>query len=297
MTDANGSFEIHHLPAGDYHLSRIQAEGMAAPVDTPKVTVPRDRDVDEFVITLPRAGALQIRAQDSSGAPVSSVTLKVSRIGGGGSNLQGMPDGVWTLDPTTPGIYQVKLARPGVGGRAGPDDPGNDDPAEEIEVIAGRTSTITLVTAPRDKTIRGVVHSRDGDRIADAAVWATGAGTYIDWAGRSRHPETARTVSDIDGEFFLEGLEEGTYTVHTRDGVGVEESIAGIASGSDSVAFALAEGGAIAGQVQVRSGDPPARFAILVKPADGNPGRAVKWFQPGISARRRVLGGSWRLKR
>ena len=25
--------------------------------------------------------------------------------------------------------------------------------------------------------------------------------------------------------------------------------------------------------------------------------RAVKWFQPGISARRQVLGGSWSLKR
>jgi len=40
----------------------------------------------------------------------------------------------------------------------------------------------------------------------------------------------------------------------------------------------------------------------FVTPDDRHYGRehellAVKWFQPGISARRRVLGGSWRLKR
>jgi len=159
VTDADGAFEIHHLPPGGYEFYRIHAEGMAAPVDTPKVTLPSDRDVDDLVITLPRAGALQVRVQDSSGAPLTSASIKVSRVGGGGSNLQGMPDGVWKLDPTTPGIYQVKLHRPGVGGRAGPDDPSHDDPGEEIEVVPGRTATLTLVTARRDRTIRGVVQA------------------------------------------------------------------------------------------------------------------------------------------
>ncbi len=286
VTDVDGAFEIHHLPAGGYEFYRVQAEGMADPVDTPKVTLPSDRDVDDLLITLPRAGALQVRVQDSSGAPVTSASIKVSRVGGGGSNLRGMPDGVWKLDPTTPGIYQVKLHRPGVGGRAGPDDPSNDDPGEEVEVVPGRTSTLTLVTARRDRSIRGIVRSRDGDRIADASVWATGASTFIDWGGRARHPEIARTVSDIDGEFVLEGLEEGTYTVHARDGVGVEESIAGVESGSASVAFALAEGGSIAGRVQVRGGEPPASFSISVQPADGGRGRKEEFLR---------TGGAWRI--
>ncbi|MEZ4452694.1 MAG: carboxypeptidase regulatory-like domain-containing protein [Nannocystaceae bacterium] len=287
ITAADGTFECTHLPAGVYSFYRVDAEGMAPPVEDPKVTLSSARDLDDLVITLPRPGALIVKVQDPRGEPVLSAQLTVSRVGGHGSHLQPREGAVWTLDPTTPGTYHAKISRPGVGGRAGPEDPSRDDPGEEIEVVAGRTATLTLVTAPRDRTIRGIVRTGDGDLVADAAVWAESHETYLDWGGSPRHPEVARVHTDLDGAFELEGLEEGTYSIHARDQAGVERSVDGIQSGAVDVAIALPEVGALAGRVEVRGGDPPARFTISIKPADGTRGRSEEFL---------YSDGEWRIR-
>ncbi len=274
VTGDDGSFEILNLPAGGYSFYRVQAEGMAEPGESPKVTLARDRDAEGVRIVLPDAGALRVRVRDRDGNPVPGATLLVKRIGGGGGPLKSRPESVWTIDPATPGVYSVKVARPGVGGRAGPDDPSRADEREQIEVIAGATAELTLLAEARDGTIAGVVTTTDGDRVADASVWATGGATYLNWGGQARHPTVARAVTDVDGTFTLEHLVDGDYTIHARDQAGVERSRADVETGADDVEIALPNHGSVSGRVTVRGGEPPARFSISVRSRQGERGRA-----------------------
>ncbi|MEZ4429061.1 MAG: carboxypeptidase regulatory-like domain-containing protein [Nannocystaceae bacterium] len=272
VSDRDGAFEVDGLAPGLYTFYRVQAEGQPSPSESPKIRVSRDRDTEGVVIELPAPGALRVRVRDPGGEPVPGVTIIVK--GAGSSRVHApTPGSEWTFDPIPPGTYHVKVTPAGVGGRAGPDDPARDDPGESVEVVPGATAELSLIARGRAGVIAGIVRSRDGDLIPDAAVWALARETYVDWGGRRVHPEVARATTDLEGAFTLEGLEDGVYSIHARDQIGVEGTQEGVRSGADDVVLELPEAGAVAGTVAVTGGDPPTRFAISVEPASGDRGR------------------------
>jgi protocatechuate 3,4-dioxygenase beta subunit len=286
VTEEDGSFEILDLPPGLYRFHSVHAEGMAEPKEDPEVSVARDRDTEGVEIVLPEGGALRVRVRDPAGDPVPGATIFV-KSGLGGTIFKSTPTSEWLLEDLTPEVYVVEVTRPGVGGRAGPDDPGRlAQRGESVEVLAGETAELTLTAAARKGTIAGFVRTREGAPIVDAKVWARASETYIDWGGREVHPEVAETVSEIDGSFTLEHLEAGVYTVFVRDPIGVEQSREGVVSDSQGVIFELPSGGAVSGQVVVADGDPPTRFSISVSPA-GARGRQEDFLF--------AEGGRWRV--
>ncbi|MCA9716441.1 MAG: carboxypeptidase regulatory-like domain-containing protein, partial [Myxococcales bacterium] len=286
VTEADGAFEILDLPPGVYSFYTVEAEGMAEPIESPSVALARDRDAEGVRIVLPDAGALRVRVRDDDGDPVPGATLLVKREGGGGGPLKSTPDSVWTIDPATPGVYSVKVSRPGVGGRAGPDDPGRADEGAQVEVVAGATAELTLIAKARDGVISGVVRTTDGDLVPDASVWASAGATYVNWGGQERHPTVARAVTDIDGAFTLEHLEDGAYTIHARDQAGVERTVLNVGVGRDDVSIVLPNHGAVSGRVVVRGGEPPAKFSISVRAGEGDRGRSEEFL---------YTAGEWRV--
>jgi hypothetical protein len=186
VTEADGTFEILDLPPGVYSFWRVQAEGMAEPSGNLEVTLARDRDTNDVEIVLPDAGALRVRVRDLSGNPVLDTDILVGK-GLGGTVRKSTPTSEWLIEPCTPGLYHVKVLRPGVGGRAGPDDPSRAERGEPVEVVAGETAELTLTVPARNELIAGIVRTNDGDPVADASVWALSSETYIDWGGDEVH--------------------------------------------------------------------------------------------------------------
>ncbi|MFO7563254.1 MAG: carboxypeptidase regulatory-like domain-containing protein [Enhygromyxa sp.] len=285
VTEADGSFEIVDLPPGVYAFSHVQAEGLGTPSETPTVTLPRERDVDDLEIVLPEPGALRVRVRDPSGEPVPDYEIFVGH-GLGGTRWKSTPNSEWLIDPLTPGSYHIKATPSGIGGRRGPEDPSFNEPGEPVEVVARETAELTLTVPARKALIAGMVETRDGDPVADASVWALSSQTFISWGGRETHPEAARTVTDVDGRFVLEHLEPGTYTIHVRNQAGIEDVREGIESGSRQLRFALPSAGSLAGRVIVTGGEPPSRFTISITPTDDRRGRSEEFL---------FTDGEWKL--
>jgi protocatechuate 3,4-dioxygenase beta subunit len=271
VTESDGSFEILDLPPGVYVFDRVRAEGLPEPREGLHVALADDRDTEGVEIVLPRAGALRVWVRDASGSPVPDASIFVGE-GGGGQVWKSTPTSEWLFDPIASGVYHVKVLRAGIGGRAGPGEPG-----EPVIVIPGATAELTLLAAARSGMITGFVRTREGEPVADAVVRAIGSETFVDFGGREQRPEVAQSSTDIDGYFILRHLEDGTYTVRANS-QGVEQSLDAVQSGARDVVLELPNNeGSVAGRVVVDGGEPPSRFTISLTP-DGSPRRRTEEF-------------------
>ncbi|MEM9454943.1 MAG: carboxypeptidase regulatory-like domain-containing protein [Myxococcota bacterium] len=262
LADREGRFSFEHLPSGEYRVS-VTAEGFAPHYSRVEVS---ERDVD-VELKLGSGVDLRIYAEDPRGASVPGVKIKVAAtIDRSATWLTTNAEGWAVASDQRPGTYRLVVSRPGVGGRAGPEDPSQWD--EGVRVTLEDDAEFTVVVPSRDGKIRGRAQRTDGDPVAEALVVARSSEAYLDFVGESRTPVVAEVRSDAEGNFVLDGLEADVFTVSVRDAFGQMVSQEGVEPGA-TVKLELPDPGELRGTVEIEGEDPPEQFTITFTPKDG----------------------------
>jgi protocatechuate 3,4-dioxygenase beta subunit len=248
-TDDAGRFVMTNVEPGRYRLN-VRKTGFApADTATAPLNVTAGTAVPPVTLSLQRGGAIVGRVVDTTGQPLSDMSVMVLRQrpplppqvaarvaaaggapafipAGGGARTDDL--GQFRLHSLAPGEYVVQAA-PGFGpmmaGRAAPAQgvvmvptyfPGTDDvaSAQRISIRAGETSpdlTITMMTAAAHQ-ISGVVIDQNGAPVADAMVRLEHDRAGGSIAALSLGPG-AQTKTDGRGVFTLSGIVDGSYSV------------------------------------------------------------------------------------
>lgn len=262
LTDREGRFSVEHLPSGEYGVS-VQAEGFADHDSRVEVA---DRDVD-VELELEPGVDLRIHAKDSSGTGVANVQIKVATtIDRSAMWLKTNAEGWVDAKDRRPGTYRLVVSRPGIGGKAGAEDPSYW--AEGTRVTLESDRQVTVMVLSRDGSIRGRAQRSDGDPVADALVVARSTETYLNFVGEPRTAAVAEARTDAEGGFVLEGLEADVFTVSVHDAFGQSDRKAEVEPGAE-LTLELPDPGELRGAVEIEGEDPPEQFTISVTPKDG----------------------------
>ncbi len=263
VTDREGRFVIEHLPPGEYNVSAKQ-EGFFDHYSTVTIS---DRDAD-VELRLSSGVALRILAKDSNAAAVPGVEVKVSAtIDRSGFWLETNAAGWTEARDLRPGTYRITVSQPGIGGKAGAEDPSRLDEGTLVTIDHDREHTV--VVPSRDGKISGRAVRMDGDPVADARVEARSSETYLNFVGEPRTAVAAQARTDAQGNFVLEGLEAKTFTIKVRDAFGQTASRTTVEPGT-SLTLELPEPGQLRGTVEIEGEDPPEHFMITVTPTEGS---------------------------
>jgi len=263
LSDREGRFSFEHLPAGAYRLY-TEAEGFAAGTTRFEIA---ERDV-AVEVELESGVDLRIQAKDPSGVSVPGVEVKVgSTVDQSSTWLKTNAEGWAEARDQRPGTHRIVVSRPGVGGRAGAEDPSRWDEGTLVD-LEGDTE-ITVVVPARDGSIRGRALRVDGDPVADALVEARSSQTYLNFVGEPRAAVVAEARTDTEGNFVLEGLEADAVSVIVSDAFGQSASQDGVEPGA-ALTLELPEPGELHGTVEIEGEDPPELFTITVTPKAGD---------------------------
>jgi len=238
MTDAEGKFQLNHVPAGRFYIRPL------APAFVPEgssilnqqgrlITVANGEAIEGLTIGLQRGGVITGRITDASGRPRIQERINLIRIDEAGRrqpfyvanySMSGTDDrGVYRIYGLPPGQYKVSA---GVEperhyARAGQGDtyflrtfyPGTTDEtkANVVEVTAGSEATdidISLGRPEKTYTASGrIIDAETGKPVANL-VYGYGV---LQPDGRSLMSASFGQRSDEKGQFRIEGILAGRY--------------------------------------------------------------------------------------
>jgi MFS family permease len=191
VVDEDGRYELSGLEPGAYTL--IATAPGFDPQAVATTIAAREPVWREFV--LDGSGAINglVRTADN-GAGVAGATVIATDVSGvvvgqavsaadGGYRLQGLPEGDLTLTA---------------------DAPGRQPSARMVAIRVGQPQAVDLIT-PMVGGVRGEVRTTAGRSMPEATVTAVTAEGHV----------AASTVTDENGQYTLDGLPDGEYTVVT----------------------------------------------------------------------------------
>lgn len=265
-----GGFAFPDIPEGVYALVAIAAA--VSPGEPEFASIPLEDVAPDGHVTLALVPAhrVPVSVVDADGAPVADarVTLGAAHLGLLQQHGRTGPDGAAALGPVPNGMYVVRADADGF------------LPAPGVEVaVADAAPAVVVLRMARPGRIRGIVIDQDDRRVAEATIEvrsdtafsigeATARRTVFDRAiiaqgslGVTSGPvpevpefipervEPGNSVlGDPDGEFVLEGLTPGTYTLR---------AVHGRFAASDPVEVRVRPGSEIEGvRLRVRRGHP-----------------------------------------
>ncbi len=274
QTERDGTYEMTGLVGGTYHV-QVDASDQPEPKDPLEVEV-ADGATATLDIVLDAGGVIDGRVVDERGNPVGGANVRVvpeERWGGWRDSTRTADDGAFRLEGIRPGTVRV-VASAGHnwwGGEAlrTPGTSDDDTQGKKVTVEAGATASVELVVESQSGVIRGRVVDETGKPVSDAFVEkqretdragaaAGGARREMRW-GWSRQP----VLTDVDGQFELDELSPGTYTVRAYRRGGGEAVAEGVAVGGE-VVLTIASTGSMSGVVTTEGGEAPTQFTVTV---------------------------------
>jgi hypothetical protein len=190
-------------------------------------------------------------------------------------------DGRFEFDAQLPGRWWIAFAAEV--------DPSESEPVgEPVELQAGQVAEIVRTTELQRGSIRGMV-SAEGGPVDDA--WVVAGRGSID--SLVHEWEVGPVLCDLDGNFTLDSLGEGTWAIRAFRRQGGEASAANVELGA-TVELELAETASIAGQVLHEDGSVPAHFEIQATSGDRR--REHSYYRSeGVFELAKLQAGSWKL--
>ncbi|HEY0706709.1 MAG TPA: carboxypeptidase-like regulatory domain-containing protein, partial [Polyangia bacterium] len=284
-TDEQGRFRIEGLATGALTLSALGSAG-AIEMKAGRLEQGGVRDVE---LVLAQGGSVAGVARLPNGKPAAAVPVFAFASQSNGApwshptaSCSTNADGSYHLAPLPEGEVVVRVVNPGDDPFAGL--PGRSHRRDRAFVVlsAGESKTgVDLVVSRNDLTISGRVVDADGRPVAGAALNAIPNG---DGAAVPR----ARTLSQVDGQFLIEGLSEGPHTIVVTQGDQSDMRREGVPAGSAGIELRLEKYGSLDGVVVDSSGRPVPTFVVVARPLLGpnpsEPDLRSHWGRPQLRA-------------
>jgi len=270
-TDEQGRFEVAGLLPGDY---LIDLDSWGAPRATPPKPTPatlvKGQDLEGLRLELPATGEVRGSVRDAQGRPIARANVMMHD----GIHWLTTPaddDGSFHFSAVAAGEYRLTAQR-GWGSRMKAPGTSDDDvQGEKVTVQEGAVEEVRLVVASSDGRITGVVRDADGGPLADAFIERTRESDSVVQAsgqamrsGRWGSFWETPVLTDPDGRFVLEDLEEGKHTIRAHRRGGGEAILEHVALGSD-VVLTIAETGRMSGTVTLVGGEAPEEFTLTAR--------------------------------
>ena len=272
-TDGAGRFELDRLSAGKLTLTARHPErGNAKLGPEPTETVLKN---PALTLRLQSAAGVSGTVKYEDGTPAARVLVMAQPAEPG--VMFGPPDQVTTDEE---GRYRIGGLDPGkFSVMARRENSFNMTPGarQQITLAVGEQKTgVDMLLPPGGKRIAGKVLTEDGQPVSGAVV-SLGherAGMAFRMPIREGGPQTPHAVSDQDGAFALEDLQEGTYTLWASDALHADGQQKGVNTGNNSVVIKLQGGASVAGVVRTKQGAPVTDYTIAALPG-GRPGATL----------------------
>lgn len=224
VTDENGDYAIAGLPAGEYVVQFVPANGSGLATeywDDAADWFSADRvqavagatvaDIDAALTAPPAPGTITgMVTREDDGSPVVGATVSASKTGAGwgwGSTTTAA-DGSYTLPSLTPGSYVLTFQAEGTDLVTEYwDDAVDWSAATPVELVSGGAVTGIDAELAAGAAITGTVtRTGDGSSVAGVTVEA------LDERGEI----VRQTQSGAEGAYRLDGLADGSYSIQFR---------------------------------------------------------------------------------
>ena len=267
-TDVRGAFTLRDVPGGDFEISAMAKDGKSG---TLSVTV-SGADQSGLVVRLAPRASVAGRVVDTNGRPVAGVYVFNSRIDvplatrfkhdGIYRGATTAADGSFKIVGLEAGTWQMSVTEP---------KGGSNLAKVEVELPDGTDRTgVTLTVEARDAQIRGTILGADGKPAVGAQVRATQQVAKSGPVGFDSRGEAART--DTTGDFVIENLRPGTYTVFAegprgaskadKSGVKTGDSVLMTLAALSSLTVVVSQGGAPTAKVHVACWGPAGNLGL-----------------------------------
>lgn len=255
-TNEQGQFRFEAEPG----RVRVLAEAPGYAVgESREVWLKPGTEITSLLIELGRDGKITVLVRSEEDQPISGATIEALGL----STWQLATattdrEGRVRLERVPPGELRFRVRAPGF----------SSGESETVMLEPGAHAEITVVLGPL-LGITGRVTNDRGEGVGGAQVSLRTSGDPLS------------AISDKDGNFRFESLEEGLYALrakHPRHGPSPEKTAA---SGESNVELVLTRGGELAGRVERADGTPAQHFFVVVErfvPVGGEPikGRVFK---------------------
>jgi protocatechuate 3,4-dioxygenase beta subunit len=264
-SDAEGKFELRRLASGSLTVfARHAARGAArrGPEEIP-------RDPGPITLRLSPGASIAGTVTFEDGTPAPRV--HVSQVIQAGGPMFRPPEqattddgGRFKLTGLEAGAHVLLARRNEMTGGA------SARSYQNVTLAAGEERTdVTLVVSAGGKRIAGRVVRPDGRGAPGVTVSAGLERDGFAFRLPMRDGTVASAnyaVTDGDGNFVVEDLEVGLYTLWASDSAHADAEVKGIPAGRGGVAVRLAEGASVAGEVRTRDGAPVSDYTIAALP-------------------------------
>jgi hypothetical protein len=270
-TDEAGRFELTRLTPGKLTVTARHPERGNAKWGPEESSVAQSA---ALTLRVNAAAAISGRVtfEDGAVAPGMIVMAQVQQMGpqvsfGPPEQATTDSEGRFRLGGLDKGRYMVFARRhdsSNPGSRARQEvtlEQGEHKEGVELAVIAGGKRIAGVVVDPQGQPVSGAIVSAGQER----------EGFAFRMPVREGFPGGANAVSDPDGNFVLEDLQDGKYTVWATDAMHADGEQKGVAAGAAGVSIRMQGGASVAGVVRTRDGKAVTDYTIAALPG-GRPG-------------------------
>ncbi len=236
-TDSNGSYTFLYRPPGTYTVtvSPLSGSGLLSKQITGILVTEGKTTVLNIVLVL--GGIITGKVTDESGNYVANVRVRADREGGDYGSVYTDSSGNYTILGLLTGTYTIWVSPPTGSGLVFKQLTG-------ISVTEGKVTTLNIVLPPEGK-ITGKVTDESGNPVVNAQlnVNREGGGGW------------GSAQTDLNGNYTIRGLAEGTYTIRVyppQGSVLALQQVTGISvtqGEMTTLAFILPPAGIITGRV------------------------------------------------
>jgi hypothetical protein len=285
-TDADGTFALERLSPGRLTVTARAGEQGNAKWGPEEVTT----SPPPLTLKIESAASVAGTVKYEDGTPASRVMVVAMPAQMGGP-MFGPPQQATTDDAGRFLVAGLDAGRFGMMARRDTTFMGGTPRSrQEVTLAAGEQKTgIELVLPNAGKRIAGKVVGSDGRPVSGAVVSAgmEREGFSFRLPQREGVPTSPHAVSDPEGAFAIEDLEDGKYTLWASDPGHADGELKGVAAGGAPVVLKLEGGASLAGVVKGKDGTPVADYSIAALPG-GPPGQS-----PDDRARMQMMARMW----
>ena len=285
-SDHKGSFRIQRLAPGPLTVSAIHESGVSE-VSAGLLEMGVAKHV-EVVLSAGASVSGTVSREDGQPASGAQVFVVADVLGYSGSRwprpaaaAQTDSRGTYRITSVPPGNMVIRAVNPGDDPFTGLQSRRPRPDRVPVVVRAGEKRTgVDLVVLRNDLTLRGRITDVEGRPVASAELTAVPDG----WSGAGPH-----TLSQEDGEFLIDGLSAGPYTILASHADYAATRRDHVPAGSSGIELRLQRGGSLAGLVFGPGDRPASAYTIVARPALGPNPSAVElrlsWSPAPHSAR------------